>query len=82
MNTASLETVIIKKRYKIIKTLGTGGMGSVYLAHDLSCNNLPVSIKEMHKISDPVERAKDIGQFGKEAKIPHKTFPPKSSKII
>jgi len=68
MNTASLETVIIKKRYKIIKTLGTGGMGSVYLAHDLE-KDMSVSIKEMHKISDPVERAKDIGQFGKEAKF-------------
>ncbi len=68
MNTTSLETVIIKKRYKIIKTLGTGGMGSVYLAHDLE-KDMSVSIKEMHKISDPVERAKDIGQFGKEAKF-------------
>ncbi|MEQ8170438.1 MAG: protein kinase [Candidatus Eremiobacterota bacterium] len=68
MNTASLETVIIKKRYKLIKTLGTGGMGSVYLAHDME-KNMSVSIKEMHKISDPVERAKDIGQFGKEAKF-------------
>ena len=71
MNTTSIlpEGRMIKNRYKIIKILGTGGMGSVYLAEDKERDGLLVAVKEMHKISDPVERAKDIGQFGKEARF-------------
>lgn len=38
---------VLESRYKILRTLGRGGMGAVYLALDQRLNNMRVAIKEM-----------------------------------
>lgn len=40
---------IINNRYKIIKTLGKGGMGTVYLVEDLLQENRPIALKQIDK---------------------------------
>ena len=48
-------------RYRIDRLLGAGGMGSVYLARDLSLNR-PVAIKFISedKAGDPAARGKRV----------------------
>lgn len=38
---------LLEDRYRIIKTIGRGGMGAVYLALDQRLNNMRVAVKEM-----------------------------------
>ncbi|OPY58310.1 MAG: Serine/threonine-protein kinase PknB [Pelotomaculum sp. PtaU1.Bin035] len=40
-------STVLDNRYTIVKTLGQGGMGAVYLAFDRRLNNKPVVVKEM-----------------------------------
>ena len=60
---------ILQQRYKIVKILGDGGMGAVYLAED---QRLPTTwaIKEMKKdgLSDE-ERAEAAELFHTEARL-------------
>ncbi|MCX7846096.1 MAG: CHASE2 domain-containing protein [Dictyoglomaceae bacterium] len=61
----SLEGLIIKGRYKIIKKLGAGGMATVYLAMDLSTkNNVAVKILHPQYSEDP----QTVERFLREAK--------------
>ena len=39
------ENTVLQGRYKIIRTVGQGGMGAVYMARDLRLNNV-VALKE------------------------------------
>jgi len=61
---------VLEGRYIIVKTLGRGGMGAVYMALDQRLNNTSVAIKEMSTNSvgtGNLEAA--IGAFKKEASM-------------
>jgi serine/threonine protein kinase len=61
-----LEPGTMLTSYKLLTTIGQGGMGAVYLAEDASGRKR--AIKEMVvDIREPVERAKAIEQFASEA---------------
>ena len=54
---------ILKQRYRIERELGTGGMGAVYLAHDLTLD-IRVAVKENLNVNPESEK-----QFRREAQI-------------
>ena len=54
---------VLKERYQIIRSLGHGGMGAVYLAHDTVLDHV-VAVKVNHS---PAEEADQ--QFLKEARL-------------
>ena len=62
---------VLQSRYHIIRTLGSGGMGAVYLAQDMRLANKLVAVKEM--IPDPTassaEQAQAQQQFQWEASM-------------
>ena len=60
---------ILQSRYTILKTLGRGGMGAVYLAQDIRLANRPVAVKEMipDPSASPAEQAQAQQQFQWEA---------------
>jgi serine/threonine protein kinase len=55
--------IILKERYKIISQLGTGGMGEVLLAEDLSLAN-QVAVKINHNLNETTS-----AQFIREARL-------------
>ena len=56
-------------RYVIDKPLGKGGMGSIFLAHDIRVNNKPVVIKQMlPNFSTEAERVEAEEAFQEEMK--------------
>lgn len=61
---------ILQGKFVIEKILGQGGMGAVYLAHDLSLGGKRVAIKAMQvAIQDAGERERAIKQFHREAQM-------------
>ncbi|HKX30714.1 MAG TPA: protein kinase, partial [Blastocatellia bacterium] len=63
-------STLLVDRYKIVKRIGGGGMGSVYLAEDLNLANRPVAVKEMIEMfADENARAKAIEDFKREAEL-------------
>lgn len=67
-------------RYKIVKRIGGGGMGSVYMAEDQNLANRPVAVKEMIEMfADETARGKAIEDFKREAellaKLDHPSIP-------
>lgn len=60
---------VLENRYIIIKALGRGGMGAVYLALDTRLNNIPVAIKEMSTRAVGGDLQAAIGSFKKEASL-------------
>ncbi len=71
---------LLVDRYKIVKRIGGGGMGSVYLAEDQNLANRPVAVKEMIEMfADESARSKAIEDFKREAellaKLDHPSIP-------
>src|SRR5437764_13800812 len=67
-------------RYVIDRALGQGGMGSVFLAHDMHVNNKPVVIKEMANVyASEAERREAEAEFQAEmatlAALSHPNIP-------
>jgi len=60
---------LLENRYIIVKTLGRGGMGAVYLALDTSLNNMAVAVKEMSTQAVGGDLQAAIGAFKKEASL-------------
>ncbi len=71
---------LLVDRYKIVKRIGGGGMGSVYLGEDQNLANRPVAVKEMIEMfADESSRVKAIEDFKREAellaKLDHPSIP-------
>lgn len=71
---------LLVDRYKIVKRIGGGGMGSVYLAEDQNLANRSVAVKEMIEMfADESSRLKAIEDFKREsellAKLDHPSIP-------
>ncbi len=60
---------ILDGRYSIVRTIGQGGMGAVYLALDTRLQNKPVAIKEMSTGAVGGDLQAAIDSFKKEARI-------------
>ncbi len=70
----------LAERYKIVKRIGGGGMGSVYMAEDMNLANRPVAVKEMVEMfADESARSKAIEDFKREsellARLDHPSIP-------
>jgi serine/threonine protein kinase len=60
----------LQNRYRIIKSLGQGGMGAVYLAQDSRLGGKAVAIKELNPgILKPQDRQWAVSAFDQEARI-------------
>src|SRR5678816_1314501 len=61
---------LLADRYKILRRIGGGGMGSVYLAEDQNLANRLVAVKEMVEMfADESARGKAIEDFKRESEL-------------
>lgn len=61
---------LLANRYRIVRRIGGGGMGSVYLAEDHNLANRSVAVKEMIEMfADESTRLKAIEDFKREAEL-------------
>ncbi|MFN0121989.1 MAG: protein kinase domain-containing protein [Blastocatellia bacterium] len=71
---------MLKDRYRIVRRIGGGGMGSVYRAEDTNLANRQVAVKEMIEMfADDDAREKAIEDFKREsellARLEHPSIP-------
>jgi serine/threonine-protein kinase len=60
--------VALNNRYEIVRRIGGGGMGAVYLAKDRHLGDAPRAVKEMVESHlDPTQHEKAIGDFKRES---------------
>lgn len=72
--------IVLYNRYQIVRRIGGGGMGSVYLAHDRNLADAARAVKEMLEMfADPAQREKAIDDFRREstllASLEHPSIP-------
>src|SRR6266550_448241 len=61
-------TSVLNNRYEIVRRIGGGGMGAVYLAKDRNLGDAPRAVKEMVEAHlDPAQHEKAIGDFKRES---------------
>jgi serine/threonine-protein kinase len=59
---------LLNARYEIVRRIGGGGMGAVYLAKDRNLGDAPRAVKEMVEAHlDPAQHEKAIGDFKRES---------------
>lgn len=59
---------LLNSRYEIVRRIGGGGMGAVYLAKDRNLGDAPRAVKEMVESHiDEVQHEKAIGDFKRES---------------
>jgi serine/threonine protein kinase, bacterial len=59
---------VLNTRYEIVRRIGGGGMGAVYLAKDRNLGDAPRAVKEMVESHlDPTQHEKAIGDFKRES---------------
>lgn len=59
---------VLNARYEIVRRIGGGGMGAVYLAKDRNLGDAPRAVKEMVEAHlDPSQHEKAIGDFKRES---------------
>jgi serine/threonine-protein kinase len=59
---------VLNGRYEIVRRIGGGGMGAVYLAKDRNLGDAPRAVKEMVESHlDPMQHEKAIGDFKRES---------------
>jgi hypothetical protein len=59
---------LLNHRYEIVRRIGGGGMGAVYLAKDRNLGDAPRAVKEMVESHlDPSQHEKAIGDFKRES---------------
>jgi tRNA A-37 threonylcarbamoyl transferase component Bud32 len=59
---------VLNVRYEIVRRIGGGGMGAVYLAKDRNLGDAPRAVKEMIESHlDPAQHEKAIGDFKRES---------------
>src|SRR5829696_287181 len=59
---------VLNGRYEIVRWIGGGGMGAVYLAKDRNLGDAPRAVKEMVESHlDPSQHEKAIGDFKRES---------------
>lgn len=65
---------LIANRYRIIKTLGTGGMGSVYLAADTVLGDEKIAVKILHAnfVHDETQLARFLREVQLMRKVNHR----------
>jgi eukaryotic-like serine/threonine-protein kinase len=60
--------LVLNGRYEIVRRIGGGGMGAVYLAKDRNLGDAPRAVKEMVEAHlDPNQHEKAIGDFKRES---------------
>jgi serine/threonine-protein kinase len=61
-------STVLNGRYEIVRRIGGGGMGAVYLAKDRNLGDAPRAVKEMVESHlDPAQHEKAIGDFKRES---------------
>jgi eukaryotic-like serine/threonine-protein kinase len=59
---------VLNARYEVVRRIGGGGMGAVYLAKDRNLGDAPRAVKEMVESHlDPAQHEKAIGDFKRES---------------